>query len=86
MENQRLLVWATFGMLLWLTYQSWTQDYGPQSAAIPQQTADESLQPPNDADSLPSLPTTTADSTVDAPQIDEQPAAQQGPGTQIEWQ
>ena len=78
MENQRLLVWATFGMLLWLTYQSWTQDYGPQSAATPPQTADESLQPPNDADSLPSLPTTTADSTVDAPQIDEQPAAQQG--------
>jgi branched-subunit amino acid aminotransferase/4-amino-4-deoxychorismate lyase len=74
MENQRLLVWATFGMLLWLTYQSWTQDYGPQSAATPQQTADESLQPPNDADTQPSLPATT----LDAPQIDEQPAAQQG--------
>jgi YidC/Oxa1 family membrane protein insertase len=77
MENQRLLVWATFGMLLWLTYQSWTQDYGPQQTTAPQSTADDSLQPPTDADSLPSLPATTADSPVDAPQIEEQPAAQQ---------
>ena len=29
MDNQRLLVWATFGMLLWFTYQTWMQDYGP---------------------------------------------------------
>ena len=29
MDNQRLLVWATFGILLWLTYQTWMQDYGP---------------------------------------------------------
>ena len=33
MDNQRLLVWATFGMLLWFTYQTWMQDYGP--APIP---------------------------------------------------
>ena len=53
MENQRLLVWATFGMLLWLTYQSWMQDYGPQPAEVVQPTIDESLQPPTDAESLP---------------------------------
>ena len=29
MDNQRLLVWATFGILLWFTYQTWMQDYGP---------------------------------------------------------
>ena len=29
MDNQRLLVWAAFGVLLWLTYQTWMQDYGP---------------------------------------------------------
>ena len=69
MENQRLLVWATFGMLLWLTYQSWTQDYGPQPADTNQPTVDESLQPPSGADSLPALPAAAADSTVDAPQI-----------------
>jgi len=79
MENQRLLVWATFGMLLWLTYQSWTQDYGPQPAEAVQQTADESLQPPADAESLPALPTATTDSSLDAPQIAEQAPAAQSP-------
>jgi YidC/Oxa1 family membrane protein insertase len=29
MDNQRLLVWAAFGVLLWLAYQTWMQDYGP---------------------------------------------------------
>jgi YidC/Oxa1 family membrane protein insertase len=32
MDNQRLLVWAAFGLLLWFTYQAWMQDYGPQPA------------------------------------------------------
>jgi len=77
MENQRLLVWATFGMLAWLTYQSWTQDYGPQPVEAVQQTADDSLQPPNADESLPALPQATADSSLDAPQIEQQaPAAQ----------
>jgi YidC/Oxa1 family membrane protein insertase len=71
MENQRLLVWATFGMLLWLTYQSWMQDYGPQPTDAVQPSADESLQPPADAQNLPALPETTTDSTLDAPQITE---------------
>ncbi|MCK5325684.1 MAG: membrane protein insertase YidC, partial [Woeseiaceae bacterium] len=30
MDNQRLLVWAAFGLLLWFAYQTWMQDYGPQ--------------------------------------------------------
>ena len=77
MENQRLLIWATFGMLLWLTYQSWTQDYGPQPADVVQPSADESLQLPADAESLPALPQTTTDSTLDAPQITEQAPADQ---------
>jgi len=77
MENQRLLVWATFGMLLWLTYQSWMQDYGPQPADVAQPSADESLQPPTDAESLPALSQSTTDATLDAPQI-----AEQAPTTQ----
>ena len=32
MDNQRLLVWAAFGVLLWLAYQTWMQDYGPKPA------------------------------------------------------
>lgn len=40
MDNQRLLVWATFGILLWFTYQTWMQDYGPApvTAAPPADT------------------------------------------------
>ena len=30
MDNQRLLIWSFFGLLCWLTYQTWLQDYAPQ--------------------------------------------------------
>ncbi len=36
MDNQRLLVWAAFGVLLWLTYQTWMQDYGPAPVPVTQ--------------------------------------------------
>jgi len=71
MDNQRLLIWATFGMLLWLTYQTWMEDYAPPPAAVSQPSADESLLPPTDAESLPALPQPAADSSLDAPQITE---------------
>jgi YidC/Oxa1 family membrane protein insertase len=32
MDNQRLLIWAAFGLMLWFTYQAWMQDYGPAPA------------------------------------------------------
>ena len=32
MDNQRLLVWGGFVLILWLTYQAWMQDYGPAPA------------------------------------------------------
>jgi YidC/Oxa1 family membrane protein insertase len=35
MDNQRLLTWAFFGMMAWLTYQAWMQDYRPQPTAVP---------------------------------------------------
>ena len=38
MDNQRLLVWATFGILLWFTYQTWLQDYGPKPVLVEQQS------------------------------------------------
>jgi YidC/Oxa1 family membrane protein insertase len=72
MENQRLLIWATFGMLMWLTYQAWTRDYGPQPADVSPTTTDESLQLPDNAQNLPTLPAITTDSAVDAPQIEAQ--------------
>ena len=37
MDNQRLLIWGSFILLLWMTYQAWVQDYGPR----PEPVADE---------------------------------------------
>ncbi len=41
MDNQRLLVWAAFIMMIWFTYQAWMEDYGPKP--VPQ-VAEESGQ------------------------------------------
>ena len=56
MDNQRLLVWAFFGLMLWLTYQAWQQDYAPAPAPLPAPQA-ETGQPglPNAAEPLPEL-------------------------------
>jgi YidC/Oxa1 family membrane protein insertase len=35
MDNQRLLIWAIFGVLAWMTYQAWVQDYAPAPAPAP---------------------------------------------------
>ena len=53
MENQRLLIWATFGMLLWMTYQAWVTDNAPPPA--PPAAATDIAAPPGDA-GLPALP------------------------------
>lgn len=67
MDNKRLLVWATFGMLLWFTYQAWMQDYG-QAAAPGALQQEAPLEPTQDGAGLPDLP--LSDSGVDAPAID----------------
>jgi YidC/Oxa1 family membrane protein insertase len=60
MDNQRLLIWAAFGLLLWLTWQAWMQDYGQQRAPVREaapaadQQAPPQTAPP--ADRLPELP------------------------------
>ena len=35
MDNQRLLIWAIFGVLAWMTYQAWMQDYAPAATTAP---------------------------------------------------
>ena len=64
MDNQRLVVWAAFGLLAFMTYQTWLQDHRPvptktttssQPAATPASPA---------ADSLPSLVADTVDTPV----------------------
>jgi YidC/Oxa1 family membrane protein insertase len=68
MDNQRLLIWATFGLLAWLTYQAWQADYGQAPAVETQAPTEEATAPPGRIDSVPSLP----QGAVDSPQIDEQ--------------
>ncbi|MEX2496388.1 MAG: membrane protein insertase YidC [Woeseia sp.] len=70
MDNQRLLVWAAFGLMLWFTWQAWVQDYG----AVPErQTEPATAEPRNQGeapDHLPDLPAPAAD----APQAGDPPA------------
>ena len=58
MDNQRLLIWAFFLLMCWMTYQTWVQDYGPQPAAPAQPqsglTVDETAAPAI-GDDLPEL-------------------------------
>jgi YidC/Oxa1 family membrane protein insertase len=37
MDNQRLLIWAFFGLIGWITYQTWIQDYAQQPVATTSQ-------------------------------------------------
>ena len=76
MQNQRLLIWVTFGMMLWLTYQAWVQDYAPrpEPAGAPVSTEPGQPTPPDADPSLPALPETEL-GDADAPQIiDDAPA------------
>jgi YidC/Oxa1 family membrane protein insertase len=69
------MVWAAFGLMLWLTYQAWQQDYGPRPVAEPaivsepaaDAGADTSTLPELDAAPLPaeSLPDLDAGTPVD---------------------
>jgi len=65
MDNQRLLVWAIFVMLAWVTWQTWNDDYGPKPAETPVVT-DTTDPAPGDVD-LPAL--SDPDTTVDAPDV-----------------
>lgn len=73
MENQRLLIWATFGMLLWMTYQAWVTDHAPQPTTAPQTNAAENIAAPGDA-GLPALPTeSVATNTSNPPALSDAP-------------
>lgn len=70
MDNQRLLIWGFFGLLGWITYQTWTQDYALRPvAAVTQEVA----QPSNaegDSD-LPELTAPTGTMLDAPPQLEE---------------
>ncbi len=66
MDNQRLLIWAFLGLMGWITYQTWLQDYAPPSAATPPQGIERpQLDALLDSDNLPAL-AAPADSDLDA--------------------
>lgn len=62
MDNQRLFIWAIFGVLAWMTYQAWVQDYAPTPAAAPPEVVapgeqiDTSLPALNDTVAAPDIP------------------------------
>ena len=64
MDNQRLLIWAVFAFLAWITYQTWVADYAPKpTPAVAAQAGSTQTEPgpiPGDEE-LPAL----ADSGVD---------------------
>jgi len=63
MDNQRLLVWAAFGLLAWFTYQQWRQDYGPAAGVPAVPVGAEAVSPGTQDGELPALP----EATIDAP-------------------
>ena len=46
MDNQRLLIWVFFAMMVWITYQTWVRDYAPQPAQPVAEQAGEALSAP----------------------------------------
>ena len=69
MDNQRLMIWAFFGLMAWMTFQAWQQDYAPAPIAAPTQTATPANGGQPDA-SLPELsPETVNGSDIDAPSV-----------------
>ncbi len=69
MDNQRLLIWAFFGLMAWITYQAWLQDYAPTPvAAVTEQAAQPEIPQTPDMD-LPEMaaPATSTTGSIDAP-------------------
>ncbi len=56
MDNQRLVIWAVFGLLAWMTYQAWQQDYARATQPTTTETVAASAGSNGDTDSsLPDL-------------------------------
>jgi len=81
MDNQRLLIWAFFGLMAWITYQTWLQDYGPKSEPVPAGPAEELVEAgeaPGIAEDLPEI-----SEPADAAALPAAPGAQAEPGPEV---
>jgi YidC/Oxa1 family membrane protein insertase len=82
MDNQRLLIWAAFGLMLWFTYQAWVRDYGPQPVSPVAPATEETANGAPGTGDLPDLPEPAAEAPAqDSPQVpDSEPAASEPAG------
>ena len=74
MDNQRLFTWGLFGLMVFICYNAWQVDYGPQPQPVPvssAETADTTLAVPGVETELPAvedaLPDIGQPATTDAP-------------------
>jgi len=86
MDNQRLLIWAFFALMAWITYQTWMQDYGQQPASTAAQQAAPAVDAPaptGTTDELPEISDAGPDPDVATlPAVPgEQPAETAAPST-----
>ena len=57
MDNQRLLIWAFFGLMAWITYQTWQETYNPRPVAAPTESVEMVESVNGDTGDLPPVPT-----------------------------
>ena len=82
MDNIRLFLWVAVGVLFWLNYQAWMQDYAPTPPAETRQPGPAPEPLSGTESDLPSLPV-EAPAATEVPRLTgpEQPAAQALPPT-----
>jgi len=81
MDNQRLLIWALFAFLAWITYQTWVQDYAPKPEQPVAEQTGETLSAPSEVaagdDELPAISDSgTPDALPTAPDVAAEPVVQ----------
>jgi len=81
MDNQRLIIWGFFAVTAYLTWQTWTQQYGPKPVQ-PAPQAEELVLPSEDPGKLPELPATNSElpsvGTAERTLPEEEPAIDDG--------
>ena len=79
MDNQRLLIWAFFLLMCWMTWTAWQEDYGPQPVQQAADSRDEIVDAPLDPASSDDIPAITDTTTADvAPDIGAPPGEASG--------